>query len=299
MMNETTLRFYVTENGTLGEAYHAPEAVPEAKQTAPGAALADLLGAADDDEDWNDAPDVSADFAAIADPSAARVEHTEPLTADFASNPDGSLTLLRWPRLARPAVIPSTVCGRTVKAIAATAFASVHLPDDCFDQMFTSPISFSVFCMRMGRQMTSETVDEGGPTEIHLPDTVRSVGPYAFWRCTRLREIDLPDAIVAMPVGCFGECCALESIHLPASLATIGWLAKRTDLPRLYFSCGTADKLMYENFCKFRTYAQQVGLPAQFYEKEGYGHEWRYWELCIQEVLETFFPRTSRAGNAF
>ena len=37
--------------------------------------------------------------------------------------------LVRWPRLARPAVVPDTVEGRTVTAIAATAFAASHLDE--------------------------------------------------------------------------------------------------------------------------------------------------------------------------
>lgn len=76
-------------------------------------------------------------------------------------------------------------------------------------------------------------------------------------------------------------------------------MAGREDLPRLYFSCGTCDPLMYKNFCKFRSYALSLGLRAEFFETEGYSHEWRYWELCIQDAIQRFLPGKKTGGNAF
>ena len=76
-------------------------------------------------------------------------------------------------------------------------------------------------------------------------------------------------------------------------------LAGREDLPRLIFSCGTADFMMYEKFKAYRDYARRVGLKAEFRETEGYNHEWRLWEKDIQTVLETFFPAAEKAGNEF
>lgn len=69
-------------------------------------------------------------------------------------------------------------------------------------------------------------------------------------------------------------------------------LAGRRDLPKFYFACGTEDDLMYEHFKKFRAYAEKVGFAAEFAEVEGYSHEWRFWERCIQDALEKFLPGT-------
>ena len=76
-------------------------------------------------------------------------------------------------------------------------------------------------------------------------------------------------------------------------------VAKRADNPKMYFSCGTKDFVMYRHFVKFREYAGQVGLEAEFIEMEGYDHEWRCWEKCIQDAIEKFLPGSERAGNAF
>ena len=70
-------------------------------------------------------------------------------------------------------------------------------------------------------------------------------------------------------------------------------------MPKLYFSCGTADFVMYKDFQKFRVYAQSVGLKAEFTEMEGYGHEWRFWELCVQDAMEKFLPGPKTGGNSF
>ena len=67
------------------------------------------------------------------------------------------------------------------------------------------PDGFSVFCRRMGRAVTTETLDEGGPTSVTLPDSITHIGPYAFYHCTNLTSITLPDAISALPAGVFGD----------------------------------------------------------------------------------------------
>lgn len=76
-------------------------------------------------------------------------------------------------------------------------------------------------------------------------------------------------------------------------------IAKRTDLPRMVFSCGTADFVMYRDFKAFRAYAEELGLDAEFREVEGYNHEWRFWEKEIRRAIEIFLPGDEKAGNAF
>ena len=76
--------------------------------------------------------------------------------------------------------------------------------------------------------------------------------------------------------------------------------ARTGELPRLYFACGTEDPIMYQNFVKFRAYAEKIGLDAQFREIEGYAHEWRLWDKCVQDAIEKFVPKTvEKDGSAF
>ena len=76
-------------------------------------------------------------------------------------------------------------------------------------------------------------------------------------------------------------------------------IAKRADMPKMIFSCGTADFVMYQHFKAFRAYAEEMGLNAEFIEVEGYNHEWRFWEREIQNAIESFLPGKEKAGNAF
>ena len=64
-------------------------------------------------------------------------------------------------------------------------------------------------------------------------------------------------------------------------------VAKLENPPQFYFCCGTHDGV-YPNYLHFKEYAQSVGLKATFDEREGYAHEWRFWELEIQEILKFF-----------
>ena len=60
------------------------------------------------------------------------------------------------------------------------------------------------------------------------------------------------------------------------------------DLPKLYFSCGTEDKLLWNRYVDFKAAAQAKNLPIGFNEIEGLGHEWRFWDLEIQNVFKYF-----------
>jgi putative tributyrin esterase len=64
-------------------------------------------------------------------------------------------------------------------------------------------------------------------------------------------------------------------------------LCDKNVLPRLYFACGTKD-FLYDSYLEFKSYAKDIGLKADFEEIEGYGHEWRFWDLTIQHAIKFF-----------
>jgi S-formylglutathione hydrolase FrmB len=60
------------------------------------------------------------------------------------------------------------------------------------------------------------------------------------------------------------------------------------DAPTFYFSIGK-DDFLYERYVKFKDYCGELGWKEPIFdEQEGYGHEWRLWELEIQKSLEVF-----------
>ena len=78
----------------------------------------------------------------------------------------------------------------------------------------------------------------------------------------------------------------------------LGEMVDSADLPRIYCACGTEDRL-YDWFREFRTYAQEIGADIAFEEIEGYGHEWRFWDLAIQKALQFFGFEEQASGNSF
>lgn len=55
--------------------------------------------------------------------------------------------------------------------------------------------------------------------------------------------------------------------------------------PALYACCGTKDYLLGGNR-RFRDLARRVGLDLLYEEDEGHAHEWGYWDMTIQRVLQ-------------
>lgn len=80
--------------------------------------------------------------------------------------------------------------------------------------------------------------------------------------------------------------------------AIIDRLAKMGTLPRLMFACGEEDEMLFEFYKKFQQHAGEIGLQAHWYELAGYRHEWRFWDLAIQEALK-FFGLTEEGGNPY
>ena len=63
---------------------------------------------------------------------------------------------------------------------------------------------------------------------------------------------------------------------------------KGVDLPKLYFCCGTKD-FLYPAFEIFREFAREKGYDDIIFEaEEGYAHEWRFWDLYIEKILDRF-----------
>jgi hypothetical protein len=69
------------------------------------------------------------------------------------------------------------------------------------------------------------TCPAGKLVTITLPDSVSSIGDYAFWSCTSLTGINIPNSVTNIGLGAFGECTSLTSITIPDSVTSIGFLA--------------------------------------------------------------------------
>ena len=71
-------------------------------------------------------------------------------------------------------------------------------------------------------------------------------------------------------------------------LDPIDELAPTGRLPKLLFAYGTGDTVIVDRMRDFRKHAQNINLDCEFWTLEGYGHEWRFWDLAIQHSLDFF-----------
>lgn len=80
--------------------------------------------------------------------------------------------------------------------------------------------------------------------------------------------------------------------------AIIDKLAPTGKLPRLMFACGRDDTMIYNSLLEFKKHCGEIGLEPHWFFRDGYRHEWRFWDLAIQEALD-FFGLTETGGNPF
>ncbi|NTV89296.1 MAG: leucine-rich repeat protein, partial [Clostridiales bacterium] len=80
---------------------------------------------------------------------------------------------------------------------------------------------------------------------IDIPETVTSIGSYAFYKDSHLVSVSLPDSLTDIPERCFLGCRELSSVNIPSGLKTIGANAfqvctalKSIDLPDTVTSIG-------------------------------------------------------------
>ena len=89
-----------------------------------------------------------------------------------------------------------------------------------------------------------------GLTEIHIPNSVITIGDNAFKACRSLNTITIGDAVKIINPKAFEECSSITSITLPNSIAQIGDYAfsKCSSLQYLYCKATTPPSCLSNSF---------------------------------------------------
>ena len=188
---------------------------------------------------------------------AAAADYT---SGDFTYklNDDGSAIITRYSGSAAALTIPSSLDGHTVKQIDSYAFeknttlTSVSIPETVTELKYSAfkdctsltavtipsgltkagSLSNGVFTgcsalttVQFGSGLTSipDALFEGtGLKTITLPESVTSIGPWAFANCAKLEQVSFPAGLTSIDLCAFENCTALTAVTLPKRLTELG-----------------------------------------------------------------------------
>ena len=112
----------------------------------------------------------------------------------------------------------------------------------------------------------------GSDVHVIIPDQVKTIGNYAFWRRDEICSVQLPDSVTKISDDAFRDCITLEQINIPANVKTIGAEAFR--------NCRRLQKVIFS------------GIPEKIGVLAFYG----CWKLAgktadFPEAVQQFFSR--------
>ena len=106
-----------------------------------------------------------------------------------------------------------------------------------------------------------------GLTEYTIPDSVISIGNYAFRDCDSLTSITIPDSVTSIGYWAFRDCDSLESVTIPDSVTSIGYDA--------FYGCSSLKKV----YC-YATIPPSLGTDA--FISNASGRRIYVYEECVE-----------------
>lgn len=176
----------------------------------------------------------------------------------YELNDDGSAIITQYSGSAAALTIPSSLDGHTVKQIGSYAFeknttlTSVSIPETVTELEYyafkgctsltavtipsglTSAGSLSngafsgcsaLTTVQFGSGLASipEALFEGtGLKTVTLPESVTSIGSWAFANCAKLEQVSFPAGLTSIDLSAFENCTALTAVTLPKRLTELG-----------------------------------------------------------------------------
>ena len=88
---------------------------------------------------------------------------------------------------------------------------------------FPAGVKTDTYAVPEGTRVIGESAfNECGAKAITIPDSVTSIGAYAFMGCSSLTDIRIPDGITVIEDGAFIACLNLTAVTIPDSVVRIG-----------------------------------------------------------------------------
>lgn len=82
-----------------------------------------------------------------------------------------------------------------------------------------------------------------------------------------------------------------EYLKSPLNLYRLLEERKETGYPKMTIVCGDQDGICYANYKVFEEYVKKNQLDITLKEFPGYGHEWKFWDVMLEDMFFTFFGK--------
>ena len=129
---------------------------------------------------------------------------------------DGEVTTIRFEAFGGCSNLTSVTIPDSVTTIWATAFCGCSSLRE-FNGKYASEDGR---CLIVDDTLNSFA--PAGLTEYTIPDSVTTIGNYAFYSCSSLTSVTIPDSVTTIGAWAFRGCSSLTSVTIPDSVTTIG-----------------------------------------------------------------------------
>ena len=94
-------------------------------------------------------------------------------------------------------------------------------------QIYRSGVPYEVTALYNASSFSSGAFYQAGNTlqSVTIPETISSLGYYAFYNCSSLTSITIPSKVTSIGQYAFSGCSSLTSITIPEGVTSIGWYA--------------------------------------------------------------------------
>ena len=154
---------------------------------------------------------------------------SDELQLEYEELDDGTVTITKFVSSSSTDIeLPSVIDGKAVTSIGANAFNAYNIET----------------CSNLTNVIIPDSVTSIGDfafynctslTDVTIPDSVTSIGDYAFEGCESLTSIIIPDSVTSIGSCAFYDCTSLTDVTIPDSVTSIGdytfgWCTSLTEI---------------------------------------------------------------------